>query len=114
MPDTSKLHKMATAGYIATVEFLLKHDPNNDIETNATDGAGRNVLHCAASESSVKMIQLLLKYDAEINANDYYGDTAPHLAVGAKNRPPGRPLYSVRLLLKQGAYSHILTNTENI
>ena len=58
-------------------EYLLL----NGISVNSVDSLSRNPLHLAASIGDLEIIQLLIKYNANLSARDGLGNTVLHVAA---------------------------------
>jgi ankyrin repeat protein len=97
------------------LEKSLAHDPEamrKLFETLILSGAdpevtypdGKTLLHCVVKQGSayVKVAQLLLKVDVDVNQQDSFGCTALHLA--------GRSRICIEVLLKHGAIANLPNN----
>lgn len=62
---------LARNGYYEAVDLLLPYVP-----VNAINAINDTALICAAQNNHVKIIELLLKYNADINAKNMFGYTA--------------------------------------
>ncbi|WP_168463915.1 ankyrin repeat domain-containing protein [Wolbachia endosymbiont of Ctenocephalides felis wCfeT] len=80
-------------------EILLKHgiNPNAYIDGKRFNIKGYKPLHFAAVRDSVSMVDLLIKYGAEINGQDKEGNTPMHLAIAS------RCTDVIKLLYRNGA-----------
>ncbi|XP_002730708.1 acyl-CoA-binding domain-containing protein 6-like [Saccoglossus kowalevskii] len=80
---------------ISKVQSLMQNC-NEDV-TNQVDDQGLTLLHWACDRGLEKMVNLLLKYNANINAKDEDGQTPLHYAVTCEFVPV------IKLLLDHGA-----------
>ena len=78
-----KIHKAIKAGNIDYVRTLLKKNPQL---IDSHDNNYRTPLHIAVKERKKEIVQLLLKYGADCEAEDYYGQT-PRKLVGYYGYP---------------------------
>lgn len=68
--------------YEQMIEFMLKLDAKSALaEDRAYIGDGRTVLHEAAALGNLKLITILLKAGADVNAKDANGESALHFAA---------------------------------
>lgn len=94
----AEIHKAAYNGDMSKVEELLKKGVNPD----ARDSFGGTALHAAMFQKNIKIIQLLLQYKFDINAQGpQNGYTPLHDAVWSNN------IEAVKLLLDEGAKTNI-------
>lgn len=80
-PKTNVVVAMTRAGRVQRVEAALAagFDPN-ETETQGGKGCGslRTCMHYAAMTSNVRMMGVLLRYGADVNARDKWGNTPLH------------------------------------
>jgi ankyrin repeat protein len=94
MYGKTALHHAASTGNYLLVQLLVRSGA--DVSANSS---GRTALHFAAAsqKSNGRVIELLLKEGAEIEAPDHQGETALHLAIIMGNRQ------FIPILLEKGA-----------
>jgi ankyrin repeat protein len=116
MYGKTALHHAVSTGNYLLVQFLVRNGA--DVSANSS---GRTALHFAAAsqKSNGRVVQLLLKEGAEIEAPDHRGETALHLAVKMENRQfipilldKGASLESVNL--KGSTALHIAVEREDV
>lgn len=71
----------------------------------ATDIIGHAPLHIAMQYHAHAATEKLLQFDVDVNAQDFYGNTALHDAAASEN------LYGIIRLLQYGAHKDILNNS---
>ena len=93
-----------TALYIAVLGsqeritgMLLDHGRTTGIAVKQQDSHEDTVLHCAVRTANIKIVEMLLQAQADINARDHNGNTALHRAVLEGQEPHER---IVQLLLQ--------------
>lgn len=82
LKDTSPLLSSCRQGLYEIVDTLLEYNADTNLRTIKH---GSTALHTAAFHNQLDIIKLLLKYNADINAEDKYGKIAFHSACQAKN-----------------------------
>ncbi|MCE5323348.1 ankyrin repeat domain-containing protein [bacterium] len=74
----AQIHTAAATGDVATVEKLVKADPNI---VNLKDDDGATPLHHAAAKGQLAIVKLLIADKADVNAQKKDGVTALHVAA---------------------------------
>lgn len=86
---------------VSTVEDILKHTINLDMEKR--DGEGNTILMYAIASNNSEMVEMLLdNYGADISARTENGNSMLHLAI-CMNYWHCYPAVVVKLLLQHGA-----------
>lgn len=86
MSSEKDIIKAAKKGNTFIVKLLLDQDASL-IDARDTDQS--TPLHCAVWKGHLSVVELLLKYGADVNAknqNDHWGDTPLHAAAHANHR----------------------------
>jgi ankyrin repeat protein len=91
--DVAAAFDAAAAGRRARVENLL----DGGVAVDSRNGAGRTLLHVAASHGHDELVQSLIARGSQVGAADPNGDTPLHLAAAAGHDG------TVRTLLSAGA-----------
>ncbi|KAF4454898.1 vps9-ankyrin repeat-containing, partial [Fusarium albosuccineum] len=86
-------------GHTATVELLLREDPDLNIQ----DSKGRTVLMRAAEEGSLAIVTLLMGNQPNLDLKDHGGETALLKAMKRSGAPEGDYQGIIELLFEKGA-----------
>ena len=78
--NTTMLHNSITIGAPACFTLIL-NNISDPMLIDLPDKNGETCLHVAAKNTNVKYLELLLKYDVNVNARDDDGNTALHVLV---------------------------------
>lgn len=92
----------ATNGYLIKLANLL----SNGLNPRVVNCNNQTLLHIACSVGNVKMVEMLLKFDVDVNARDKLGITALWEAVGKPNAK------IVKALLERGADPNVENKTK--
>ena len=102
-PDADKdLFKAAESGDVESVKKHLADE--SDIELKCKSCGGTTLAH-AAMYGHKEIVNLLIEMGADINAKDYEGDTALHLAAGKRGS-----LEVVKLFITEGVNVNVMNN----
>ena len=104
--DTTILHKAAESGFVDVVKFILQRDKDG-VLLNKANGDGQPPLLLAALAEDVKIMEVLIKAGANVDAQERLGETSLHLA--ARDDLPN----VVEVLIKAGARLDI-TNRDGV
>lgn len=102
--DLSALHIAAQNGYLDVAKLLIANGANVNV---VSPSSGLYPLHLAVRFEKEKLVELLLQYNAFVNATDNVGMTPLHYAVIANNKN------LVKLLLDAGANAAIRDKLKN-
>lgn len=89
---------------VELLEWLIK----NRADLNAADNIGFTALHFAAQEVSTESLKLLVKFGANLNKKDIYGNTPTWVAV--MNWKAGKNFDNLKILENNGADFTIKNN----
>jgi hypothetical protein len=91
------LHLCVSQGHFEMARFLLELKFERSYAVDCQDAFGQTALHFAVLQSSVELLKLLLKNQANVNVSDVNAETPLSLACRSNN------FYMVHLLLESGA-----------
>ncbi len=97
------IHKAVREGRYDKAEFILKIMP---AMANKKAAFGQSPLHIAIKKGNLKCAELLLEFEADVNAQDNHKQTPLHIAVTTHN------LRAVMLLRAAGARATIKDERE--
>lgn len=80
------LHDAVACRAINIVNFLLKYDKYTFDVNEQTDN-GWTPLHCASRKTNIKIVEMLINNNANVNSKNIFGQTPLHLAIKHNNLP---------------------------
>ncbi|KAI1986702.1 hypothetical protein LOZ53_004600 [Ophidiomyces ophidiicola] len=108
--QSTPLHLAAQNGYVEIFELLFKRTDESGTVINQEDSDEQTPLILASQYSTIKMVEVILKYNPDPKHRSKGGQSSLHAALANENKEQREPIF--KKLLKEGALPSVTDETK--